>query len=90
MFAQIGVFLVDAVALALLLAARTSGLATARGRLVAIIGARRQAHTAPWRRGRDGARVGELVRVTNLDGDPTLWRVSEPVFLDPKGDRLNV
>ncbi|ATE64220.1 sarcosine oxidase subunit alpha family protein [Rhizorhabdus dicambivorans] len=35
------------------------------------------------------ARHGELVRATSLDGAPTLWRVCEPVFLDPKGERLN-
>jgi len=40
------------------------------------------------RNGRE--RLGEVVRVTNLNAAPTLWRVSEPVFLDPKGERLNV
>lgn len=36
------------------------------------------------------ARHGELIHITNLEGHPTLWRVSEPVFLDPKGEHLNV
>ncbi|MCP3732771.1 sarcosine oxidase subunit alpha family protein [Sphingomonas sp. MG17] len=35
------------------------------------------------------ARIGELVRVTSLVGEPRLWRVCDPVFLDPKGHRLN-
>lgn len=35
------------------------------------------------------SRHGEVVRATSLKGAPTLWRVCEPVFLDPKGERLN-
>nr|WP_087575628.1 sarcosine oxidase subunit alpha family protein [Sphingomonas sp. CDS-1] len=35
------------------------------------------------------ARHGELIYVTCLGGAPTRWRVCEPVFLDPKGERLD-
>lgn len=35
------------------------------------------------------ARHGETIHVTTLGGAPSRWRVGEPVFFDPAGERLN-
>jgi len=35
------------------------------------------------------ARHGETIEVTTLGGPPTPWRIGEPVFFDPAGERVN-